>query len=170
MNELMLLSLLIFAVTLCIAAGSVFLLCCKLVILLVQRNKLMKKQIQLTKKNVERKYNKIATMDVNELDTYLTGILSICIQIAYDADISEKDPDAEEKLYFSVLQRLQIYLGNDTVQAIEYFYGPQYLSRWVQLRYTYLSKTGALAKLIAQKPPITDDIMNNLNKKDAGLQ
>lgn len=162
MDEMLLLSMVIWLVGLMVLAGSVLMICIKLAYLLIQRNKQAKLQSAQTKKRIEEKYNKIASLSPSEFDSYMTGLLSMMIQIVNDADISDRDPDAENKLYFHVLERLMVYLGTDTIQAIEYFYGKNYLTRWIQLRYTYLYKTTALQKLIAQRPSATDTLVNQL--------
>lgn len=120
----------------------------KLFYYLVQRNKLAKAHILMVKTETERKYNKIATMPPNDLEAYLSKIFAISVARASDTDVSDNDPDAASKLFFKTSERLINYLGPETVEAIEYYYGKDYIIRWCEMNYMNLTRNGVLAKII----------------------
>ena len=122
---------------------------------LIQRNKLAKDHIKMVKRSTEVKYNKFAMMAPSELDQYLLKLFSMYIQISADNDVSDRDHNATEKLYFNVATRIITYLGPDTVSAIEYFYGDNYIMRWCELQFIYLNRNNKLITMIEQDRPTT---------------
>lgn len=132
---------------------------------LIERNKLAKAHVMMVKQKTELKYNKIATMDPSELDDYLIKLFSMQIQITTDADISENDPNAEGKLYFKTAERIIRYLGPETVEAIEFYYGANYIVRWCEMHYMYLNKNNRLLDLIKTKNSSADTIADDLKTK-----
>lgn len=114
----------------------------------LRQAKKLKKQASITKKEIERDYNKIATMSPEDLDNYLTRIMSMIIQITITTDIADNDPDAAAILYGHLALNIENYLGPETVEAIEYFYGKDYITRWCELTYNYLDSKGDLASIV----------------------
>ena len=115
---------------------------------LVSQTKKLKTQAGVTKKQIELGYNKIASMSVQELDEYLTRIMSMIIQITVVTDIAENDPDAAGILYGNLAVKMENYLGPETVEALDYFYGKNYLTRWVEMSYGFLDSGGGLNDIV----------------------
>lgn len=122
----------------------------KLLYFLIARNKLAKAHVQMVKQQTELRYNRIATMKPEELEAYLSTIFAKMVSLAYDADVSDKDPDIAGKLFFKSTERMITYLGSETIDAIEFYYGKDYVFRWCQLNYTYLSKSGVVQKILKE--------------------
>lgn len=106
--------------------------------------------------------NKIANMSPDELDKYLSMMFGNCLEIVSTAKISERDPDGDVKLYAGTLEQLTNYLGEDTVRALDFYYGEGYLERWCQMRYNLLNIRGQLYPIINKQftyasPTVVDD-------------
>jgi len=114
----------------------------------INQAKKLKNQAAVTKKKIEMEYNKIATMSPKDLDEYLTRIMSMIIQITITTDIAENDPDAAAILYGNLAIGIEKHLGPETVEAIEYFYGKDYITRWCELTYNFLDSGGELATMV----------------------
>ena len=138
----------IWGLFLSIVLGILIYLNIHLLYYLIKRNKLAKDHIRMVKLETERKFNKIATLPPDELDAYLSKIFAMTVARAFDTDVSDKDPDVASKLYFKTSERLVNYLGPETIDAIEYYYGKEYIIRWCEMHYMYLTRNGTIAKLI----------------------
>lgn len=138
----------IWGLFLSIVLGILIYLNIQLLYYLIKRNKLAKDHIRMVKLETERKFNKIATMSPDELDAYLSKIFAMTVARAFDTDVSDKDPDVASKLYFKTSERLVNYLGPETIDAIEYYYGKEYIIRWCEMHYMYLTRNGTIAKII----------------------
>lgn len=134
----------------------------KLFRLLIARNKLAQEHIKMVKKNTEMQYNKIAALSPSDLDAYLIKMFSMCIMISSDTDVSERDPEARDKLYAYTATRMLKYLGNDTVDAIEYYYGEGFIIRWCEMRYNYLHRNNKLGAIISSQNNNADSIASDL--------
>lgn len=115
----------------------------------------LKDKAELVVKSVENRtkmqYNRIATMSPSELHSYLTVIYSRCLILAADVNVSERDPDGVPLLYTAAVSALLEYLGNDTVAAINYYYGDGYVIRWAKEAYRTVEYEGLVADIIARK-------------------
>lgn len=120
----------------------------------LQSSKKIKKKtmLQMKKldKDVQNKYNRIALLSIGEFDNYMTKVFSMCMELASAESISDKDPDAAVKLYARTLERVITYLGPETIRALDYFYGKDYLVRWCELRYNMLNSRRYLPKIISK--------------------
>lgn len=104
--------------------------------------------LKLLDKKTKMGYNKIATLSVFELDNYLGQIYSICLDLAAAESASEKDPNVAVILYAKSLEKIQLYLGDETIKAIDYFYGDGYLVKWCELRFNMLNTKKVLNNII----------------------
>lgn len=127
----------------------------------------MLKKLEKFDKQVKRNYNKIAALSVFELDNYLGQIYSICLDLAAAEAVSNKDPNAAVILYAKSLEKIQLYLGEDTITALDYFYGKDYLIHWCETRYSLLNTKKVLNGIIerTQSTVTIKDAMDTSNKK-----
>lgn len=113
-----------------------------------------KLQEMLTKrleKRLQNKYNRIATLEPKDLGAFLTKAYAQSLELAAIANTSENDPDAQEVLSVAALATLRKYLGEDTVEAIDYYYGSDYLGRWTMQVFRLLENRGVLPTIIKQE-------------------
>lgn len=115
-------------------------------------------------KLTQDKFNKIATLSIEEFDAYMSKLFSICMELSSVEKVSDKDPIAPEVLYAETLKRLMVYLGPETLHAIDYYYGENYLSRWCETRYTLLNNRGYIAKVVT-RDIYADSITTALTKE-----
>lgn len=97
---------------------------------------------------VQIEYNKIATMKPEELDIWLDKIFTSCIKMSIASHYTPKDPINGETVYAHALAEMIKYIGPTTEEAINFFYGTDYIYRWCELQYRLMDQTGALSKLI----------------------
>ena len=128
--------------------------------------KKMLKQLEQFDKRVKKNYNKVAALTVFELDQYLGQIFSICLEAASAEAVSDKDPNAAVILYAKALEKLQVYLGEDTIAALDYFYGKDYLIHWCEIRYSLLNTKKVLSGIIdrSQSAVTIKDAMDVKNR------
>lgn len=134
-------------------AGSIVMLIGS-VLLYTKSKQYMKQTKDKVKKITEytkNSNNKIGTLPIQELSQYLTQVFSLSIEIALAKDISDKDPNNAVVLYSKALERMLIYLGSDTIRAIEFYYGKGFVIRWCEANYMHLENTGHLATLMAKQ-------------------
>lgn len=100
----------------------------------------------------KKEYNKIATLPFKEFTDFLVVAFSRMLILSSDANVSESPgPNAHEELYMQALARLIEYLGEETVTAIEYYYGKGYLARWCKEAYRYLEYAGVATSIIKKE-------------------
>lgn len=121
---------------------------------LVYKAKLMVKAAKLTVKKIDTRskagFNKIASLPVSEFNSFLTTAYSAVLEVAIVKDVSARDPNNAVVLFAKSLEYMHVYLGEETIHAINYYYGVGYLDRWCKLRYQILSNGGQLANLITK--------------------
>lgn len=115
---------------------------------LIRMNRNAKKKIELIEKRTAEKYNKLAAMSQPELDSYLTKTYSVVLEITCATLISGNDPDAMDKLYGNSLIRMLEYIGQESIDALDYYYGKGYVDKWCELRYAFLENSGVIHTLI----------------------
>lgn len=108
-----------------------------------------KKLAEVISKKTQNSFNKIATLSVNELNDYLNSVFSQMIALSVDKDISSKDPNNAIILYAKSLEATILYLGPETIRAIEYYYGAGFIERWCESRYFIMERNGTLAKALS---------------------
>lgn len=112
---------------------------------------------------VKLQYNKIATMTPNQLTVYLGGIFSRYLELNGELN-SEHDNTILERLFTQTQADLLEYLGQDTVNAIEYYYGSGYIEKWCQLAYFLLEKRKRLSGIV-QGSATYGDIERTLSRE-----
>lgn len=105
---------------------------------------------------VQIEYNKIATMKPEDLDIWLDKIFTSCIKMSIAAHYTPKDPINGETVYAYALADMVNYIGPTTEEAINFFYGTDYIYRWCELQYKLMDQTGALSKLIENIYPVSN--------------
>lgn len=98
--------------------------------------------------SVQIEYNKIATMKPEDLDNWLDKIFTSCIKMSIAAHYTPKDPINGETVYAHALVEMIKYIGPTTEEAINFFYGTDYIYRWCEMQYKLMDQTGTLSKLI----------------------
>ena len=111
-----------------------------------------------------KQYNRIATLEVEQLHTFLTRMFSSCLEIVSDREISTKDPDSEITLYTLAVQELLLYLGEETIAAIDYYYGHNYIMRWTDNRYKILAKRGIISNMVNNKSIRAETVVKEFEK------
>ncbi|MCM1294995.1 MAG: hypothetical protein NC311_05590 [Muribaculaceae bacterium] len=120
--------------------------------------KYCKMQEDIVKKvelRTKKEYNKIATLPPPELSSYLTVVFSRELIFASDQEISEKQKNAHETLYATALSGVHAFLGEETVAAIEYYYGKEYVDRWCRKAYLALEHDNVASSIIQKERDIT---------------
>lgn len=107
--------------------------------------------------SVQMEYNKIATLKPSELDTWMDEIFTSCLKLSIAAHYTPKDPVNGETVYAYAMHSMITYIGPTTEEAINFFYGKDYIYRWCELRYNLMMQTGALGKLIDNIRPIGEE-------------
>lgn len=113
------------------------------------------------KLRTDEKYNKYISLTPDELDKRLATIFSAMLELSSVIYVSEKDPSRAEILYTKATERLLIYLGNDTINAIEYYYGKGYVVRWCELQYQLLENHGELSKILEKQVYTNNSVMDD---------
>ena len=108
----------------------------------------MKKALLIeAERRVKLQYNKIAMLPVKDLNTYLAGIFSRYIEL--DGEFNTiRDNQVQEKLFTDVQADVLKFLGDETVHAIEYYYGDRYIEKWTGLAYLILEKRRKLGGFV----------------------
>lgn len=109
------------------------------------------KMAKLVDKHTQNKVNRVISLPVNEFENYLFRVYSSMLEITSAKDVSDKDPNAITILYAKSLEAMIAYLGNETTEAIDYYYGKDYLYRWCELRFKLLENRGALPNIISKR-------------------
>lgn len=98
-------------------------------------------------RRVKLQYNKIAAMTPSQLTNYIGGIFSRYLELNGELG-SDKDNLAVERLFTSTLSDTLVYIGEDTLEAIEYYYGDQYVEKWAKLAHQLLEKRRKLGGVV----------------------
>lgn len=150
------LTLIIWGVVLLVIGGVVITFGVKFFLAAKQYKEDMEKSAEIADKRLRKGYNRIATMEVEKLHSYLSTIFTRCLEITIDKDISKKDPDAVVALMPLAEEQMMLYLGDETIEAIEYYYGLNYIHRWVELSYRILEKRGIISSWISDRSMRSD--------------
>lgn len=141
------------------SVGCIFLAYFLVRLILVNKKKY--KEIDSYRKSVmssvQIEYNKIATLKPSELDTWMDEIFTSCLKLSIAAHYTPKDPVNGETVYAYAMHSMITYIGLTTEEAINFFYGKDYIYRWCELRYNLMMQTGALGKLIDNIRPIGEE-------------
>ena len=112
------------------------------------------------KQQTDMQYKKVIQFTPKELDEYLGLIFGYFLELNSEARVSEKDPDANVKLYAHTLSSMLEYLGDESVQALDYYYGSSYVEKWCQLRFMLLENRRIASKIINKEYDFTA-VQNN---------
>ena len=100
------------------------------------------------KQQTDLQYKKLISLTPRELDEYLGLLFGYFLELNSEARVSEKDPDANVKLYANTLSSMLEYVGDETIQALDYYYGDSYVEKWCQLRFMLLENRRIASKII----------------------
>lgn len=158
-----------------IEIGTVFALIWSVIFLIISiglayiMTKLLYKSVSIKKRAIKHaklideytrnKVNRIVTLPVKEFEEYLTKIYTQVLELSAAKDVSDKDPNASTILYARSIEKIMLYLGNETLEAIEYYYGKDFIIRWCEMRFKILENNGKLSGIIS-KDLYSDDIEN----------
>ena len=98
-------------------------------------------------KRVKLQYNKIATLSPDKLNVYIGGIFSRYLELNGELGTT-KDNLVLERLFAGVQADVLDFLGEDTIAAIEYYYGANYVEKWSKLAYLILEKRRKLGGIV----------------------
>lgn len=107
--------------------------------------------VKETEVRTKKEYNKIATIKQSELNTLLAVTFARKLVLCSDQDISEKDPDAHEALLAHAQSAVIKFLGEETVAAIDYYYGKDYIHRWCHDAYLGLEHDMIASSIIKKE-------------------
>lgn len=120
------------------------------------QKKLLIDHIKRVEIETKMKYNKLASLDLAELNDYIATIFAEQIYVSTISLVSENDPKAKEYLYETSLNQTLSYFSEDTVKAIEFYYGEKYITRWCEIHY----------KMLCLKPEATGNIIGKSSISD----
>ena len=112
------------------------------------------------KQQTDMQYKKVIQFTPKELDEYLGLLFGYFLELNSEARVSEKDPDANMKLYANTLSSMLDYLGDESIEALDYYYGTSYIEKWCQLRYMLLENRRIVSKVINKEYDFTA-VQNN---------
>ena len=115
-------------------------------------------------KRLRDQYNRIATLPVTEFHNFLATMFSRCMETMTDQEVSTKDPNGKLVLYTKALEDLLLYLGPETISAIDYYYGKDYIIRWASNAFKLLEKRGIVKTMISNKAVKADAIQKEIQK------
>ena len=108
-----------------------------------------KKLLEVEEKHLKDKLNRIVSMDPMDLQNYIKYQFHRALEVEANARISHNDKDRKERLYFYAMIRVYEHFGTDTVEAMNFYYGKEYLDRICLFHYRFLDETrGLIDKLI----------------------
>ena len=106
-------------------------------------------QIRKEAQELHQKHeNKITSLPPDQFFLYIANIYSKILELESAAHETTKNPNAGVDLYARTLAALEAYLGDETVEAIEYYYGKNYLGKWSSQCYRLLENRGMLPGII----------------------
>ena len=138
-------------VTLCVILAFLCGQVVRLIYHLIKLNQQAKQHMLDVKNRTEEKYNKYISLTPQELDDRLINIFALQLELSAVSDISEKDPDAPGLLYGHALEGMMRFIGNHSIDAIDYYYGEDYISKWCEMHYRILENRGVLSKIITRQ-------------------
>ena len=98
-------------------------------------------------KRVKLQYNKIATLPAKDFMAYLAGIFSRYLEL--DGELGTNlDNMVQERLFANAQADVLHFLGEDTLEAIEYYYGHRFVEKWSNLAYLILEKRRKLGGVV----------------------
>lgn len=107
--------------------------------------------VKVVEVRLKRQHNRIATMAPRDLEDYLIGIFAQSLELASYQTVSKVDPDGEITLYATAMPIMIKKLGSETIEALDYYYGANYISRWSLMAYEMLEKRGVINTVIHAK-------------------
>lgn len=122
-----------------------------------------KELVKKVEKRTQMNYNKIVSLTPAELHTYLSNIFLQTLELASDGAVVENDPEAVERIYTIASANLIKYIGPETYDAIDYYYGKHYLIRWARQVFDILESRGVIEKII-RKEMNADAAVSRLNR------
>lgn len=128
---------------------------------MIELKKSINKYAELQKKRIDQSFNKFITLSPDELDKRLSTIFADQLELASATSVSEKDPNASVILYAKAFEGSIIFLGQKTIDAINYYYGDNYVIKWFETAYKILENRGLVSKII-QKEIYADVIRKEL--------
>lgn len=123
-----------------------------------------KKSAELVEKRTNMKFNRIATLSIHELDQYLADVYSMVLELSSVSNVSELDPKRDQNLYAYSITAMYEYLGSDTIDAIEYYYGKNFITKWCEYRYRILENRGVLLRIL-NREVTAEGIRPNITKR-----
>ncbi|MCM1230270.1 MAG: hypothetical protein NC489_09055 [Ruminococcus flavefaciens] len=120
------------------------------------------KMIKLTEQRLQKQYNRIATLPYDEFQQYMISSFAKSLEIVSYREVSKSDPDGTVTLYTLAVAEMIEYMGLETVDAIEYYYGKDYIHRWTLLSYELLEKRGVITNVIENKAVRADAVSKSL--------
>lgn len=145
---LIIISMILLLFVLIIAAGICFIIFRKRKEIYKDKIKEAETYVADVKKRTDMQYKKLIQLSPKDLDEYLGLIFSYYLELNSESRVSEKDPAVVTKLYATILNSMLEYLGDDVVEALDYYYGEEFVEKWCQLRYLILENRRTLSKVI----------------------
>lgn len=122
----------------------------------------VEKMAKVAEIRLQRQYNKIATLPYDEFNSYMIATFSKAMEVVANREISKSDPDGDVSLYALATAEMVKYIGPETIEAIEYYYGKDYITRWSLLSYEMLEKRGIIKAIIISKEARSETIAKML--------
>jgi len=148
MNIPVLITLYVLAALLLAFAGTVTVYAIKFLRAARENKKKTELVVKLTEERVRKEYNRIALLDYDKLNRVLSVMFSRYLILSSDANVSEKDPNAYQQLYASALAKMIEYLGPETMKALDYHYGDNYVIRWAESAFRSLEFDGVVSNIV----------------------
>lgn len=137
----------------------VFWYACKFMKAAKKNKAMIDEMVKTAEIRLQRQYNRIATMPTSEFHEFLATAFSKAIEVVSYRDISKNDPDGSVSLYTLAVEEMLKYIGQETIEAVDYYYGKNYIPRWCFISYKLLEKRGVVTSVIDQKTIRSDTIM-----------
>lgn len=103
--------------------------------------------LQESELRVKYQYNKIACLSPKELTDYIGNIFSRYLELVGEQE-TKNDPEVIQRMYANALARTLEHIGDETVLAIEYYYGSQFIEKWSELAMLLLEKRRKLGQIM----------------------
>ena len=110
----------------------------------------------LLKKQRKIEANKIATMDSEFFFNYIATMFSNVLLLESDTRVSENEPNVLSVLSEFTMEKMFEYIGDDAIDAIDYYYGSDFLDGWIQLSLRILEEEGILFNVIRKTAKFND--------------
>lgn len=135
----------------------------KIFLSMIDMKKKLKKYVQLIKERTNMQYNKYIALSPQDLNSLLCTIFAAQLELSSTTQISELDPDRAAKLYLHATEGMIAYIGKESIDAINYYYGKDYIFRWCEMKYRLLENHGVIKRVIAKEmysEAITKELIN----------